>query len=269
MAWIAGVDGCPGGWIVVYADIQLKNLECCVKKDFKDVMEQPGLAAVAVDMPIGLWDKGKRDCDAAARDILGKRHSSIFSAPAASLFSKMAEELGERYAHKRASECNRQMTGTGLHEGKGLSIQSWSLAPKIADVRRYLLKHSDKVGVVHEVHPEVSFAAMKAKGGVIDPAHHPMKHSKTKPAGRNERCEFLQGIFGEHVKDLKAKRLQLRKLAKRRAAVDDLYDALVCLWTAHRIGKGKARALCGVHDIRKLSDAAPEDAKGLPMRIVY
>ncbi len=266
MAWIAGVDGCPGGWIVVYADPELENLECCVHEKFKDVMARPDLVAVAVDMPIGLWDKGRRDCDDAARDILGKRHSSIFSAPAASLFSKMADELGERSAHKRASECNRKLTGTGLQEGKGLSIQSWSLAPKIADVRDFVLDHPEKQRCVHEVHPEVSFAAMNAQHGG-EPPFDPMRHSKTKAAGRNERCELLNKIFGAHVKRLEAKRRQLPKIVTRRASLDDLYDALACLWTAqrvHRFSEGLPGETC-----RSLPNNAPCDASGLPMRIVY
>lgn len=265
MAWIAGVDGCPGGWIVVYADPELKKLECCVHKKFKDVMAHRELAAVAVDMPIGLWEKGGRNCDYKARQALRpRRHRSIFSAPAVNLFWEIPrKDLGEQATHSRASSRNRELTG-----GTGLSIQSWSLAPKIADVRDFVLDHPEKQRCVHEVHPEVSFAAMNAQHGG-EPPFDPMRHSKTKDPGRKERCELLQVVFGEHVKNLESKRLQLRKLAKRRAAVDDLYDALACLWTAHRIGKGKARALCGVDNIRKLSESAPKSTDGLPMRIVY
>lgn len=249
MAWIAGVDGCPGGWIVVYADTELKNLECCVKKDFKDVMAHHEFAAVAVDMPIGLWEKGKRDCDEAAQEILGKRRFSIFPAPSVSLFSQMSGELGERRAHKRASELNRRFTD------KGLSIQSWSLAPKIADVRRFLSTQSDKIGVVHEAHPEVSFAALKSgKARSFDPMRYPKKTL----GGLAERRELLRGVFGPRLEDLEARATEENAVAG--VAPDDFYDALACLWTARRICAGEARGLPGCDPVGSVS---------LPMRIVY
>ena len=69
MAWIAGVDGCKGGWIAVYEDTDSGKLECCVEKTFSEVMKRRELAAVAVDMPIGLprglSNEPKRACDEA------------------------------------------------------------------------------------------------------------------------------------------------------------------------------------------------------------
>ena len=35
MAWIAGVDGCKGGWIAVYEDTESGKLECRVEKKFR------------------------------------------------------------------------------------------------------------------------------------------------------------------------------------------------------------------------------------------
>lgn len=262
MAWIAGVDGCPGGWTVVYADTELKNLECCVKKDFKDVLERPGLVVVAVDMPIGLSEKGKRGCDGQARSVLGDRSRSIFSAPATGLFREIPrEELGKPAAHKRASERNRKLTG-----GTGLSIQSWSLAPKIADVRDYLSKHSDKVDVVHEVHPEISFAAMNyLEHGGESPPFSPMRHPKGSMQGLLERRVLLAREFGGTLDALEGK----ARGCNGDAAPDDFYDAVACLWTAHRISKGAARALCRLKGICTLANCADKDANGLPMRIVY
>lgn len=53
---VAGLDGCPDGWVVV------------------------------VDSPIGLTAAGQRTCDRAARATLGRpRGSSVFSAPVRSV----------------------------------------------------------------------------------------------------------------------------------------------------------------------------------------
>ena len=100
MAWIAGVDGCKGGWIAVYEETGSGELDCRVEVckhsteprrrhdlscAFEAVMAHHApLAAVAVDMPIGLWDdKVGRACDRAAREVLGKRSSKHLLRPAA------------------------------------------------------------------------------------------------------------------------------------------------------------------------------------------
>ena len=131
MAWIAGVDGCKGGWIAVYEETGSGELDCRVEVckhstghggdnlscAFEAVMAHHApLAAVAVDMPIGLWDdKVGRACDRAAREVLGKRSSSIFSAPAAGvldLFCKMSS--GGSAKDPRAYACaNKRNSARG------------------------------------------------------------------------------------------------------------------------------------------------------------
>ena len=161
MAWIAGVDGCKGGWIAVYEDTESGELDCRVAVckhptghgddnlscAFEVVMAHHApLAAVAVDMPIGLRDdRDGRDCDRAAREVLGKRSSSIFSAPAEGV------PISSARCRSRNAKTRVPMTvptsGTGRgparerEDGKGLSRQSWALVPKIAEVARYLDGH--------------------------------------------------------------------------------------------------------------------------------
>ena len=88
MAWVAGVDGCRGGWAVVLMQMQSTGrsaweLRLC--SSFGEVLDldlKP--AAIAIDIPIGLLDSaqsGGRDCDRAARSLLGRRPSSVFSPP--------------------------------------------------------------------------------------------------------------------------------------------------------------------------------------------
>ena len=277
MAWIAGVDGCKGGWIAVYEDTDSGKLDCRVKETFEKVMAHPDLSTVAVDMPIGLCDeKEGRACDKAARDVLGERSRSIFPAPTAGvvdLYSRMTvEKRREQAAYELAKRENKKLTGSGREkDGKGLTKQTWALVPKIAEVASYL--EGSPGSPVYEVHPEVCFAAMKSleKGG-DPPPFSPMRFSKATAAGLLERRALLNSnkAFGNGLEILE--RTVAEADPDGRAALDDFYDALACLWTARRIQKepdGPARALCGVDGVRKLSDSAPKDANGLPMRIVY
>ena len=239
MAWIAGVDGCKGGWIAVYAFLEggeLKDLECHVEDRFENVMACPApLAAVAVDMPIGLWDKGGRDCDKAAREVLGKRSRSIFPAPAADvldLFPKMTSASFRNMAlSERERDYNRAKTVNRDRTGKALNRQSFNLVPKIAEVRGYLLGlGAAERGRVDEVHPEVSFAALSAQKGGGRP-FSPMHHRKVTVQGLLERRDLLAGEFGKTLDALEAK----ARCCKGDAAPDDFYDAVACLWTARRI----------------------------------
>ena len=103
MAWIAGVDGCKGGWIAVYEETGSGELECRVEKTFSEVMKRrPPLDAVAVDMPIGLWAGGGRACDKAAREVLGKRQFGVSSPPPPPMYSTSSAKM--------TSESFRNMT---------------------------------------------------------------------------------------------------------------------------------------------------------------
>ncbi len=252
MAWIAGVDGCKGGWIAVYEDTDSGKLDCRVGTTFDEVMTHRELDVVAVDMPIGLCDGTGRACDAAARAALRPlRHSSIFSAPAAGvidLYRQMTpKQLEDRQAaHKCASDQNEKLTG------KGLTQQAWGLVPKISELDWYLAGHVSERGRIYEVHPEVSFAAMNALQANDLRSFAPMKYSKKTSAGRDERRTLLSHSLGRRFEPFEK---ESRKRMASRAAKDDLYDALACLWTARRIHVG-ARSL-------------PEPGCTGRMRIVY
>jgi predicted RNase H-like nuclease len=68
--WVAGVDGCPAGWMVVFARVNEEGsaeLRLCVLPRFADILcadEAP--AVIAVDIPIGLPAQARR-CGRAAR----------------------------------------------------------------------------------------------------------------------------------------------------------------------------------------------------------
>src|SRR5690242_13629214 len=83
--WLAGVDGCPGGWLVAFVRPAAAGTRLRIIPRFADVLgapEQP--VVVAVDMPIGLPERvgmGGRAAENAVRPLLGARQSSVFSVP--------------------------------------------------------------------------------------------------------------------------------------------------------------------------------------------
>ena len=158
---VAGVDGCRAGWIVVHEG------HAEVHADFAAVLAAlPDDAVVAVDMPIGLVDEhipGGRDVDRAARLELGRKRSSVFSAP-----PRCA--LGTR----TLPDARRR--------GARLTLQTLNLLPRIEDVDAVMTPELQSR--VFEVHPELSFGAMAGGSPVLTP--------KRSAAGSKERRALLQ-----------------------------------------------------------------------------
>src|SRR5512132_176033 len=161
MPSVAGVDGCRAGWIVVHE----RRAE--VQRDFAGVLAAlPDDAVVAVDMPIGLVDErlpGGREVDRAARVELGRKRSSVFSAP-----PRCA--LGAR----TLPDARRR--------GARLTLQTLNLLPRIEDVDAVMTPELQSR--VFEVHPELSFGAMAGGSPVLTP--------KRSAAGSKERRALLQ-----------------------------------------------------------------------------
>jgi predicted RNase H-like nuclease len=147
------VDGCRGGWVVA---IDGAPPEVVVVPTFGDVLALTG-GVVAVDMPIGLPDEGRRSCDAEARRMLGPRRSSVFPVPVRSA-----------------------LAATSFAAVTGLSIQGWHLVPKIREVDACWEPR------VREVSPELSLAVV---------AGEPMLHPKRTAEGRAERLAVLGAAF--------------------------------------------------------------------------
>src|SRR3974377_928001 len=79
--WLAGVDGCPGGWIAAFVRGEEVRVEVLAR--FVNVLAlRPAL--VAIDIPMGLPERagyGGRAAENAVRPLLGARQSSVFSVP--------------------------------------------------------------------------------------------------------------------------------------------------------------------------------------------
>lgn len=211
--WVAGIDGCRGGWVSFKVDltsrstsVELIDLPSILRNKPKD------LATLAIDIPIGLLD-GSRACDKAARKLLGQpRGTSVFAAPCrASLSAKN---------HAAATATNLRFTG------RGLSQQAWGIAPKIKQVDDAITATCQRW--TFEVHPEICFWALA--GG------RPMKHGKKTNAGVAERLDSLRTVFPNIELHLRNRPASVAK--------DDLLDAAVAAWTALRICKGEAQRVC-------------------------
>ena len=225
---VAGVDGCHAGWIAFKVDpaslatsVERVDLSSWLRKRPDD------LACLCIDMPIGLFDK-PRACGIAARKLLRfPRRNSVFPAP--------CREALLASSHAAVSACNQRTTG------KGLTIQSWCIAPKIKQVDDVITAMSQQW--TFEVHPEVCFWALN-RGA-------PMRYKKKSDERMVERLTLLRKIFpklDEHI-------------VNRPCGVgkDDLLDAAVAAWTARRMYGGEARPVC-----------EPEcDEKGLSAIIWY
>lgn len=134
---VVGVDGYRRGWVAV-ALLDGRFVDASVHPAIEDVARAFGAAAViAVDIPIGVPEKGSRVADRAARAFLGRRASSVFATP-----TRAALEARD-YAAARAV-------------APSTSSQAYALRRKIVEVGALAVAD----GRLHEVHPEVSFRAL-------------------------------------------------------------------------------------------------------------
>lgn len=231
---LVGVDGCRNAWLAVVRAAIGEPLQLQVFDDAATLLERCADAAViALDMPLGLSDHGPRMADTLARRRLGRgRSSSVFSTPLRAIVDAPTRADADR--HRRAIDA------------RGVGAQSFHLYAKIGQWRRALRASAQARAVVYEIHPEVSFAQL---------AGAPILASKHTPDGARIRRTLLAAHYGDGAVDA-----LVAALPRRRAGVDDLYDALAALWSAERIAAGVAGSL---------PDPPEFDADGLRCAIWY
>lgn len=215
---VLGVDGCRAGW--VGALLRGGSYDVLVAADIASLVdaarqEEPGLAVVGVDIPIGLPDDRARQADrlARARLPLGRK-SSVFPTPARAAVS--AGSWPRHATHRAVSRVNREALGSGL------SIQAFNLIPKILDVDVYVRKGAPVT--VLEVHPELSLAQ-------IDPTC--VVPSKAGPLGRSARKRALRSVGPDTPAYVRGEGYE----------PDDLLDACAVACTAARYAAGTAYSL--------------------------
>ena len=209
---LAGLDGCRAGWVAVVKDGP--SLEThIVTSDEELVALIAQCAVVAIDIPIGLAERGARACDVHARRFIRNRGSSVFPAPPRALIHV------RDYAE--ANRLSREL------QERGISKQGFAIYPKVAQIDRVLQRHHELRPRVFEIHPEVSFTMWN--GGVPIVAS---KHTR-------EGIEARRALAEEHFGTLPS--------SPRGAYEDDLLDAVAALWTAERIATGRSRELGDAH----------------------
>ena len=231
---VAGVDGCKAGWF--YFCYDHRGLTYGIANSFGELADWlPDETRIFIDIPIGLIDSGEsaRECDRAARQLLGPRRSSIFSPPCRPVLQ--AIDYDEARSISQASI------------GKKLSKQSFFITPKIREVDDFLLQ-VDHGKIVREVHPELAFWGLNGR--------QPMTHNKKTQAGFEERLAILS-VYIPQAASVIASVMQVypRKVLLR----DDIVDAMVCLLVARTSN----------HALQTVPAVVPRDSKGLAMEIVF
>jgi predicted RNase H-like nuclease len=235
MPLVAGVDGCPGGWICVVRDTQTEGVSSHLFKTAEALLPQkPRPEVIAIDIPLGLTNAGQRTCDRQARGLLGgTRQRSVFPAPI-----RPALHAANRTAAGRV---------TRKADGRKVGAQSWALYPKVRELDAILSGAPTLQRRVREAHPELCFRAWG--GGVA------MAHPKKTREGRAERRRLIDARYGAEAVNEVRDRYRVQDVGH-----DDIDDAFAALWTAERIFAGAATVL---------PDPPPVDAVGLRMEVWY
>ncbi len=208
MTLIAGADVWKGRWAVVVLEGGCFQY-AFVRPTVTDVLDAlAGVEVLALDIPIGLpTGHDHRGCDAAAKVFVGPRSSSVFHTPPRAVL--------EAPTYREANRLSKELCG------RGISAQAYALRAKILEVDPIAAADPRLV----EVHPEVSFCAMKGSA---------LAFSKKCWNGQMERRALLQSRGIE---------LPNRIEDAGMVPADDLLDATAAAWSALRVQRGEAAAL--------------------------
>ncbi|MFC4353158.1 DUF429 domain-containing protein [Fodinicurvata halophila] len=224
-----GFDGCRAGWILcsLNASRRTPGFEL-LERWPKDSLER--IACIAVDMPIGLPDSGRRRCDLEARALLPPRTRSR-------IFMDLRRPLLECPDYEAANRMARE-------DGQGLSKQAWNLHPRLCELDAFITPA--RQARVLEAHPELVFHRLND--------WHRLANKKT-AEGRRHRLHLLARAGLEQVERA------IPSVARNRASPDDFLDAAACAlaasWSVHQQG----------HHVP--SDSAETDSRGLRMEIHF
>lgn len=232
---VAGVDGCPAGWLMVkYTSGTFYHQ---IHHNFEELVSaNPNLTRILIDIPVGLASPGyPRTIDQKLREQLPERSSTVFNTPVrAAIYASQFDE---------ARQINKQMTG------KSLSIQSLNLMDKIKQVDQYLISAPKNEAKIYESHPELCFKSLHNDRTSLS--------KKSTKEGLRDRLLVLAN-YEPSIKYLYQNILAstLRKHVRR----DDIVDAF-CLCLINKM------ALHG--ELRFLSDDNVKDEHSIEIKIVY
>jgi len=234
---VVGVDGCRGRWATVLWDGASDSVpEVRLLGAFDEVLAVDA-RVIAVDMPIGLPERGGRggrSCETQARARIGERRSSVFAVPARAAVME-TDYRAACDASLRHSDPPRKV-----------SKQTFMLFPHMRAIDALI--SPEMQARVHEVHPELSFWAMN--GGAPVPLPKKVRGRCFAPGLALRRSLLVAAGFP-------LARLRLAPGAER-AGADDVLDACAAAWSARRIRDGEHL---------RLPSEPERDARGLRMEI--
>lgn len=232
---IIGIDGCVAGWCAV---ISIENsISIKVYRSLKDLIgEYPKASHYIIDMPMGLGDENcTRDLDSKMKAKLKPRQSTIFQAP--------CREVLKCDSYEQANKTNR------LILGKGLSVQSWNLVPKIRELDHLLRTHPEFRDRFFESSPELCFTGLNSG--------KPLLEKKSQVEGRKKRIEIL-GSYPNFSRDTISSVLVRYK--RKEVKIDDILDAWVLCLTG---------LLGNERGFEIIENEDKKDTCGIPMKIIY
>jgi predicted RNase H-like nuclease len=214
--WVAGADGCPYGWIVVFRSTTGESPRARLCKKITEALTAPEWPKiVAIDIPIGLptkSERGGRSADREARKVLQLRKPSVFPAPSRPVLQ------AKSFEEAKAIEAGNSTPP------KTLTKQVFNILCKIRELDAIVKSYP---GVIFECHPEVSFWAMNNKTEMLQP--------KKTLKGFDERCSVLaQNKYERSF-------VTMRVGSRAEHGPDDLIDACAAAWSAERILKKAIR----------------------------
>lgn len=229
---VVGLDGCKNGWVAVRIDGRARTLHFLKpsgKASALDALLELNFKRAAIDMPIGLPERGYRDCDVEARKLLGAHASRVFLGARRSVLT--ARSLAMLNASlKRAGE-------------PGVSAQLYGLKAKLGEADAFVKAHPSID--LREAHPELVFQRLN-KGQPV-----PRKRDVD---GIELRCDLLQRDgFTQLDEWLGAPR------HGSGAKPDDILDACAMAIAARDFSDKRVLPHGDV----------PRDTTGLPMQIWY
>lgn len=230
MMRLAGVDGAKIrgelGWIVVLGSGAAPE-EIAFVVHAADLV--PLAELIAIDIPIGLPEVGRRLCDTQCRSLVEKRANSVFPVPIRSVMCQPTVAL----AFERAREIGGPLPTPVL----------MGIRPRILEVDEVVQRTAHPERWI-EVHPELCFRLMADAG---------LGHSKNSPMGHAERRYLLEEAWlGFSFEKF------LRGAGNLRVPHVDLADACAAYWTACRYVRGAAS---------RVPESDERDGFGLPMVI--
>ncbi len=209
--WVGVLVG-PAGFVAALVDADLARL--VARADQRARGDGLEVAAVGVDIPIGLVAGARRAADVAARTFVGVRRSSVFWAPHRCVLDRGFDDQ---------ATANAALGEMGVPK---VSAQAWNLVPRIAEATALAVDEPR----LHEVFPEASFRCMagtdlalpkRSAGGAL------ARLALLTAASPSIRLPADPAVLGD----------------AGAVALDDLFDAAAAAWSAERIAEGVAEAL--------------------------